>query len=69
LLHLPQIVLKLVQLSFWIILVQLLLTITTTITSIIDKPRSNTSIIIYKTIHKGFKCVGLVTMIVERKNN
>jgi hypothetical protein len=49
-LHLPQIELKLVQLSFWIILVQLLLTIATTITSMIDKPRNNTSIIIKQDI-------------------
>jgi hypothetical protein len=49
-LHLPQIVLKLVKLSFWIILVQLLLTITATITSIIDKPRNNN----HHKHHKGF---------------
>jgi hypothetical protein len=53
-LHLPQIVLKLVQLSFWIILVQLLLTIAKTITSIINKPRNSTSIIIKQHI-KVFK--------------
>jgi hypothetical protein len=52
-LHLPQIVLKLIKLSFWIILVPILLTIATTITSIIDKPRNNTSIITTAR-HKGF---------------
>ena len=60
-LHLPQIVLKFVQLSFWIILVQLLLTIATTITGIIDKPRSSTPSIIKQDI-KVLKHVGLVAM-------